>query len=295
MPANRMTRQKLSRNVVGTVRVNGIPRALPMSRPGLDAAVIVALQDVNKLVLDMRLNLAYPNGAWDEDSAVARYLMYLSVLVDLVLNDMVMSAITKNDIMVLAKLRMLIEYAVKGGYFDDYPQYALYMMTIGEAKDVYQKLKDAETDEAAIADAKARFKTLEQQFPAVVGLKKLRFDELMKAYGDRDDYVWQYRAPSTLIHGDPEGIRTLFEVLPDGQQRSRIPFLLEEVNAMLVDAGTNALFFCNHFIRRFKRDDKSLVARFEALHRRFLRLVLNHPFGRDDDSLQAVRMELGET
>ncbi len=240
----------------------------------------------------MRQGLLWPNQVTDEVSAVQRYLVYLSMLVDMVVSDITMSAMIKNDAMVLVKLRMLIEYSTKGAYYDEHPDYALYMTTIGEAKDVLDKLRDANTDQIAIADATKAVAKMESQFPSVSHLRRLKFPQLMMHYGDPDDYVWLYRAPSALLHGDAEGMRTLFERLPSGHERPTLEFPLEHVNAMLVDAGTNSIFFCEHFIGRFHPNNHDLIARSSSLRRRFLALVLKHPYGRDEDRLADVRKEL---
>jgi hypothetical protein len=269
-----------------------VPVVPPFERPGLDAEIVRALQAMDDFVRDMRAGLRWPNQVTDRQSAVQRYLVYLSMLVDSVVSDIAMSAMIKNDVMVLAKLRMLIEYSTKGAYYDDHPDYALYMTTIGEAKEVLSKLQDANTDQKAIADAKNSVAEMEHRFPEVANLHRLNFPELMTKYSDRDDYVWLYRAPSALLHGDPEGMRTLFERLPDGHERPILEFPLEHVNAMLVDAGTNCMFFCDHFVSRFHPGKSVLIARGKALHRRFLELILKHPYGRDEAGLKAVRDEL---
>jgi hypothetical protein len=40
------------------------------------------------------------------------------------------SAIASHDHMVQMKQRILLEYSAKAAYFNDHPDYALYMMTI---------------------------------------------------------------------------------------------------------------------------------------------------------------------
>jgi len=269
-----------------------VPTSPAVSRVGLDSDVIMALQDLDRLVGEMRKSIPVPNGVWDESSAVQRYLVYLSMLVDVVFGELVMSALHSNDWMVHMKQRMLIEYAAKGAYYDDHPQYALFMMTIGKAEDRLRKVTDAGSDPGIIEAAEQHRDDMRQQFPAVVHTKRVTFAEIMTTYGGRDDYVWLYGAPSALMHGDPEGIDHLIEILPDGTQQPHLTLPLERVNAMLVDAGTNTLMFCNHFIGTFHPEKQPLIDRYKTLHRRFLELVLKHPYGRDADGLRAVTDEL---
>jgi hypothetical protein len=287
--------QKPGLRVPVEVSLTEVPMAPAFARPGLDAEIIRALKTMDDLVRDMRKGLRWPNQVTDEVSAVQRYLVYLSMLVDSAVSDITMSALIKNDIMVLAKLRMLIEFATKAAYYDDHPDYALYMTTIGDAKEVFGKLRDANNDQAAIKSAEKAVAEMERRFPAVAHLRRKSFDVLMVEYSDRDDYVWLYRAPSALLHGDPEGMHTVFERQPDGSEKPLLEFPLDHVNAMLVDAGTNSMFFCDHFIGRFQPENEGLKSRGKELYRRFLRLVLKHSYERDAAALEAVRKELAET
>jgi hypothetical protein len=113
-----------------------------MERPGLDGVVFVGLQKIDAFVRDMRKNAQIPNGVWDEDSAVKRYLAYLSMLVDIALSDIAMSAVHSNDVAVLMKERILVEYANKAVHFNKHPDYALFMTTIHEATSVRDKTRD---------------------------------------------------------------------------------------------------------------------------------------------------------
>jgi hypothetical protein len=287
--------QNTNHGRMAEVTYTEVPVSPEFARPGLDPDVIRALQATDDLVRDMRRDLPWPNQVWDEDSAVKRYLVYTSVLVDTVLADIGMSALIKNDIMVQSKMRVLAEYAVKGAYYDDHPEYALYMTTIGEAKDVLHKLKDAKKDAASISIAEANVEAMKQRFPHVAHLRRLDIAELMTTYADRADYVWLYRAPSAVLHGDPEGMRLIFERLPDGREKVLLEFELHYVNALLVDAGSNALFFCDHFVSRFHPHDEALKARGAALHERYQRLTLKHPYGRDDDAIAEVESQLSGT
>jgi hypothetical protein len=94
------------------------------------------------------------------------------------------------------------------------------------------------------------------------------------------------------MHGDPEGFRALMDVSPDGAGFLRIELAIEEVNAMLVDSGRNALMFCDRFIRCFRQADEDLAARYRDIYTAFLKMLLLHPLGRDAESLQEVKDEL---
>jgi hypothetical protein len=161
------TQQKLKLGRKTAATYAEVPVSPQFARPGLDPEVIRALQAIDALVRDMRRGLPWPNQVFDEDSAIKRYRVYTSVLVDSVLSDIGTSALIKNDIMVQSKMRMLAEYAVKGAYYDDHPDYALYMTTIGEAKEVLHKFTDAGKDAATRAAAEAHFADMKRRFPQV--------------------------------------------------------------------------------------------------------------------------------
>jgi hypothetical protein len=88
-------------------------------------------------------------------------------------------------------------------------------------------------------------------------------------------------------------MRTLFERLRDGDGLQE--FSLEDVNAMLVDAGAYCMSFWGHFIGRFHPDNKEFVARGKVLHHRFVGpLTLKHSHRRDKDDLDWLRKELAD-
>jgi hypothetical protein len=290
----RVKKQVAGRPLTATGAVSLVAESPAASRPGLDATVIMTLQDLDRLVGDMRKEIPVPSGAWDEDTAVKRYLVYLSMLVDILLAEIVMSAIHSSDMMVFMKQRMLVEYAAKAAYYDDNPEYALFMMTIDKADQRLRKLVDADSDPSLVAGAKTYRDDMLRQFSAVSSLKRMPFAAIMTNYADKDDYVWLYGVPSALMHGDPEGIEVLIEVRSDGSQVPTLTLPVERVNAMLVDAGTNTLMFCERFIGRFHANEQGLVARLKDLRRRFLGLVLKHPYGRDADALESVKNELAD-
>jgi hypothetical protein len=55
-----------------------------------------------------------------------------------------MSAVHSNDVAVLMKERILVEYANKAVHLNKHPDYALFMTTIHEATSVRDKTRDAE-------------------------------------------------------------------------------------------------------------------------------------------------------
>ena len=268
------------------------PSAPGATRPGIDVELVVALQEIDRLISDMRNGLNYPNQAWNEETAVQRYLLYISMLIDVVLAEFTMSALHSNDMMLIIKQRLLIEYAAKSAYYDEHPDYALFMMTIDRAKQRLKKLRKANADASKIAEAKQHHDEMIRRFPSVASMERLTFDDVMAHYGDADDYVWLYAAPSAILHGDPDGIDVLIETLPDGTQRPHLTLPLEQVNAMLVDAASNTLMFCDHFIGRFRPGEDAFLTRLKSLWKRIHELVLKHPFGRDDDALEAIRAAL---
>lgn len=262
------------------------------SRPGVDGEVILALTHVDALVREMRVDVSYPMGAWDENSAVQRYLMYLSLLVDIVLADISMSAIHANDMMVLMKMRMLVEYAVKAMYFDDHPDYALHQMTIGEAEEVLKKVRNAGSPDDEIERAQKQLDAMRAQFPSVQHISKKRVAEIVREVAGRDEQVWLYAAPSALLHGDPEGLRQMMSTDESGNAVPRILLPMPALNALLVDSGTNTLAFCERFIRRFHPDGTPLTDRLSYLKQWFHELILRHDHGRDAEPLKTIQIEL---
>ena len=132
-----------------TVTIDSITPVCPgAERPGLDGAIFIVLAEPDQFIGDMRVAIPVPNQALDEDSAVRRYPVYLSLLVDIELAAMAALSIHKIDIATLTTQRMLVEYAAKAEYFARHPDYALYMMTIGETKEVLRKVRTAGTSDA---------------------------------------------------------------------------------------------------------------------------------------------------
>jgi hypothetical protein len=279
--------------VPATFTITEITPACPGgARPGLDAEVIVTLQQLDTVVRDMRDGLAYPAGVWDEESAVQRYFLYVSMLTDVMLTDMVMSAVHTNDTALLMKQRVLVECAGKAAYFNAHPDYALAMMTIDETKSVLRKAKHGDSDPADIAKAQRDCDDAAHQFARVAHLQKKSFAEIMDEISTRREYVWLFGAPSALLHAEPEGLRQMLETMPDGSQRPRITLPLEQVNAILVDSGANMLMFCDRFVARFRPNDEPMLERIRLLDRHLKQLVLKHPYGRDQEALDAVTEEL---
>jgi hypothetical protein len=272
-----------------------------MQRPGVDGIVYIGLQEVDALVRDMRQGIDTPNSVWDEESALRRYLIYLSMLVDIALSDIAMSAVHRNDIAVLMKERMLVEYANKAIYCNDHPSYTLYLTTIHEAESIWRKLRNGGARPEEVSGAEAALQSARATFRNVADLSLVSLSQMMREHtrdGDprrNDEYVWLYGAPSALMHGDPEGMRTLLPVDEQGQQHAEITLSDAHLNALMVDSGSNALNFCGAFIARFHPDDEGFARRLADLGHRFKVLCLKHPEGRDAEAIAAIKAELSET
>jgi hypothetical protein len=213
------------------------------------------------------------------------------MLVDAMLADIVISAIAGNDIAVIIKRRLLVEYGVRGAYCNDHPDYALYIVTIDHAKKMLKRMIDSGSEPARISAATVTRDETIKRFTSVAHLSHKKFVDIMVEYGDKRDYVTQYGSPSTLLHGDPDGINAIL----DSTQQPRLTFEPERVNGMLVDAGRDAVFFCKQFVWRFHPNDATFMARVEELENRFLRLILSHTYGRDESEVTALRSQLGES
>ena len=299
-PHQRLRKGSAQSPVTVTATVESVtPRCSGMERAGLDGVVFLALLQLDSLLREMRNGIGVPNGIWDEETAVKRYLAYLSMLVDVTLADIAMSAVHSNDLAVLMKERMLVEYANKALYCDAHPDYALYFTMIQEAKDVLKKLRNGGGDAEAVAAAEAELADRRNRFSDVANIAVRSLSDMMRAVtrgGDptrNDEYVWLYGGPSALMHGDPEGMRTLMPVNDAGQQLST---QLEDgyLNALMVDAGQNALNFCDVFVNRFHPNNQTFEQRLRTLARTFKELALKHPLGRDEVVLAAIRAELQE-
>ena len=271
------------------------------SRPGIDPRIIVQLQKLDQLVGAMRVNIGVPNGAWDEESAIERYLAYLSMLTDVALTDMVISAIHNNDLAVIMKQRMLVEYSAKGRYYNIHRDRALHLMTIDEARSVLEKVKKSDPESPHIAALEADYNEKKANFAAVIDagpqsmlkiMQELAVDPLHPDSVTDGEYYFIYAAPSALMHGEPEGIRFIFDRDEEGNEKPKIRVSDEELNAMLVDAGRNTLFFCDTFIDCFHENDSTLRQYLKELSTNFNVLLLRHPHGRSDDVLETLRQEL---
>ena len=256
----------------------GCPGAI---RPGLDPQIYNALDKVTLFIRDMHRDVRVCNQVMDEDTAAQRYIAYLSVLVDVSMREMSLSAIHGYDLALLMKQRMLVEYAAKAWYFHRHRDYALFMTTINEAENVVKKFKHAAADAETIKEKQADTDVKKQKFARVANLSAKGLDVVIKECGTGDDYAWLYGGPSALLHGDPEGMRIVLDVNDEGVMRivTRIPD--EQLNAIMVDVGRNTLLFCGAFVACFHPGNQELQDRLNELDRLFDKLLLEHAFGRD--------------
>ena len=289
----RKKRSAPQRPVAIAVNIDQVTPACPGgARAGLDGMIFLALQQVDLFVRDMRAGIVVPSAVDDERTAVLRYLAYGSVLVDVCLADIAISAVHENDLAVIMKQRMLVEYAAKASYFSNHADYALYEMTIGEISDVLKKHRIAESDPTTIAEGERALDDLRLRFSHVAHITKRSFFEIMKELASGDEYAWLYGSPSALIHGDPEGMRQVFKIDEHGNQRVVINLDDSYLNASMVDAGGNALLFCRAFIEAYHQGDAAFEKRLQELELTFWNLILKHPLGRAESVLDAIRAEL---
>ncbi len=256
-----------------------------------------AIVQVDALIGDMRLDIYVPPTIIDADTALRRYLVYLSLLIDVMLADILMSAIHSTDIAVRLKRRMLLEYCAKGLYCFDNPEYCLYFATVAESESILDKLHNGGRPAADIEAEANHLKGQRQLFAPAYNRPK-RFSEIMRHYTrpagsqTNDEYVGLYRLPSAYIHGDPEGMRYLMPLNEHGQTVPTISVSDDELNAMMVDVGANTLVFCDVFIAEFKPDNESLANRSSELDIVFKVLSLKHPYGRTEEGMEHLRAEL---
>lgn len=287
-------------SVPADMRVESITVACPgAERPGFDAEVFSALFHVNALIEDMRADIHVPPAITDADTAVRRYLVYLSLLIDVMFADTVMSVIHSTDIAVRIQRRMLLEYCAKGLYCFDHPEYCLDFTTTLESKSVLEKLKKGGQPAQEIEVETNHMESQLKRFPPQY-TKPLPFSKMMRHYTrpadseTNNEYVGLYRLPSAYIHGDPEGMRFLMPVNEHGHTVPTITIGNDELNAMMVDVGSNTLVFCRIFIAKFKPDDESLARRNSDLELAFNVLSLKHPYGRPEEAMEALRRDVEE-
>lgn len=266
-------------------------------RPGFDHEVSLALIQVDALIRDMRDAIRVPPLIVDADTALRRYLVYLSMLIDVILADLMMSAVHENDLAVRLKRRMLLEYVNKAIYCADHPDYCLYLTTVAESESVLKKLTDGN---APAADVEAETKHLEVMRDRFKPSYKrpMKFADIIRDHTrpsesrTNDEYVWLYGMPSALIHGDPEGMRALLPLNTEGYTAPTFAVTIEELNAMMVDVGSNILVFCDIFIHTFKSSVASLKKRSRDLDFILKTLSLKHPYGRPPEAMRLVKTEV---
>jgi hypothetical protein len=277
--------------------VQRIPACPGAERPGFDPDVLSALHGVNALINDMRLDIYVPPVITDADTAVRRYLVHLSLLIDVMLGDILLSVLHSTDVAVRIKRRMLLEYCAKGLYCFDHPDYCLDFTTTLESKSVLGKLKNGGQPAEDIEVETKHLESQLERFPPQY-TEPIPFSRIFRHYTrpadseTNNEYVGLYRLPSAYIHGDPEGMRYLMPLNEHGHTAPTISVSDDELNAMMVDVGANILVFCDIFIATFKPSDESLTKRSEDLDLVFKVLSLKHPYGRPEEGMKVLKAEL---
>lgn len=110
-----------------------------------------------------------------------------------------------------------------------------------------------------------------------------------------EQHVHLYRWPSVFIHGDPLGMRELFQTGPEGQVEGVAHLIDEELNADLIDASSMLIEFLRAFQLSFigLRDDPHAAKRIEELDRENTVHTLRYPNGRSSEYLVQARIQLG--
>jgi hypothetical protein len=262
-------------------------------RGGIDLNVLKFLKDVDLAFRNMRINLVLESSDDIEIDCVKRYLVYLSMLLDVALAGLTMNALHQNDLMVVILQRLLVEYAAKGLYYQSHPAFAVFMMLINEADSVVQRSKDGNLAPERIAEAEAHANDMRQKYPEYAKISGVTVRQMMEEVARTEDWAWLYGAPSVLLHGEPEGMRTVYGSSRDG--RPRIDLDDAHLNALLVDGGMNALTFCRAFNAVYHPDDLIKAGQFEALEQRARALIMKHSDGRDEDQIATLRDEVNRS
>jgi len=247
------------------------------------------LKDVDAAFHLMRQDIVVPSSDDDiEGYAVKQYLVYLSMLVDVVFSGLAMNAVHGNDTLVLILQRVMVEYAAKALYYWKHPAFAVFMVIINEADSVVSRATDGGMSAERVAEFRAHASEVRARFPAYANIPGVSVRQMIEEVARTEEWAWLYGAPSVLLHGEPEGMRTMFE-LTDGERRGRIDLDDGYLNAHMVDAGTNVLTFCRAFNVAFHPDDATIATRFEALEERGRKLILRLSEGRDPDAMDDLR------
>ncbi len=147
-------------------------------------------------------------------------------------------AVHPNDMAVLMKERMLVEYANKALYFNEHPHYALFMTTIHEATlvsgtksalGVFPRILAAAEQE--LAERKARFSYVGHLRQLQSERDHARAHARWRPSSERR-IVWLYGAPLALMHGDSEGMRLLLPADENGAVHPAIQLPDAQLNAL---------------------------------------------------------------
>jgi len=249
-------------------------------REGIDPDVIAALQDLDKLLAEGRDGTEFSFAVTDEASALRSYLLYTTVLVDVVLSAIASAAINSMDLLVIMLQRLMVEYAAKVAYYADHPEHALYAMTIGNAKRILSQLQEAGESAERITEAMRHRELLRSQFSRVDHLRSLRMPEIMRPYAGPADYIGLYAMPSGLLHGDPVGLQFILRSDDRGQLLASFEKSTDEINARLVDAGADAHVVYDQFVSHFFPENQQLACASKALRSRLEKLAVRHHWGR---------------
>jgi uncharacterized protein DUF5677 len=258
-------------------------------RAGLDNEVLKLLQDLERTFYATRDAAKTFDWAITEPKcAVQQYLIYLSMLVDLTVSGTVMLALHNNARAMWMLSRLLVEYVAKAEYCDQNPDFALWWITVGEREDMLRRLKDYGSDAATVKAAEQAVVDAKKKYADDSPFRKVRFSDMMISIAGKETYTSIYRDPSVFIHGDPVGMRDMFESVPGGVV-GKIDFTDDRVNGLLVDVGANLLSFCNIYARNFKEVASSDIPdRLSKLNDRIVALLRKYPEDRDPEVLAGL-------
>jgi hypothetical protein len=162
------------------------------------------------------------------------------------------------------------------------------MICVNEPVSAAQRAKDRGDPPEVIAQCEEYAADMRTRYVAYADVPGVTVRKMMESMGRTEEWASLYGMPSLLLHGEPEGMRMIYDFDETGA-RPRIDLEDGYVNALLVDAGNNVLTFCRAFNAAFHPQDGRIADRFRALEERAQSLILKHPYGRPSDALNDMR------
>ncbi len=273
------------------------------ARGGIDAVLISTFQRIEGTHYWLRDHTG-PLEVTTRDPETAmlqRYLLYLSMLVDNASASLMCLGVHGLDPGVIVQERLLAEYAVRSHYAVRHPDYTLWATTINEAEDLRKRLVATGADPTLIATVTSERDTAIAAYPQLAQVGKdnkwhrLTVKAMFEEIATTEQHVNLYKYPSSLLHGDAVGMRTMFRTKPDGSVEGVNRLENAALNGDLVDSAMMMVEFLKAFRSAFAllASAADVEQRIGYLEHECTIQSLRFPEGRPSQYLQEVRSQLG--